>query len=154
MSRSIQILGVVLCLAGGGAAVYVGRTKQKPLSPLDERLQGRFELFRYVAPPDLDVDDPIAKKHRWIYEFGADHLFELRVLVDQGWEMERRAGTVVRDGDVLLMHVLAVNGVRDEAPPERFFIRWENDEAGEFLHLTGEMENGRGQQLYLRRVVD
>ena len=155
MSRKVQIILVLLCVTGAASLVGYARFWPKAPPPLEEKYQGRFELFGYEPPEGVQGDNPLDRKQRWIYEFRADHIFRLRIFVDGGWELARRSGTVKSDGDdALILHMLSFNGELVEGAPERFFVRWDTDPKGEFLHLTQELSTGRGQQLFLRKLVD
>lgn len=155
MSRKVQIILVLLCVTGAASLVGYARFWPKAPPPLEEKYQGRFELFGYEPPQGVQGDNPLDRKQRWIYEFRADHIFRLRIFVDGGWELARRSGTIKSDGDqALILHMLSFNGEPNDSQPGRYFVRWDTDPKGEFLHLTQELSTGRGQQLFLRKLVD
>ena len=118
MSRKVQIIIVLLCVTGAGALVGFARFWPKAPPPLEDKYQGRFELFGYEPPQGMQGDNPLDRKQRWIYEFRADHIFRLRIYVDGGWELARRSGTVKSFPFTAPAGLFTIDIARDEAGPQ------------------------------------
>ncbi len=156
----MRVLVTVLAILGSAGLWAWAMTGSREVVALPDRYCGTFELFRFEAGIAPGAVDPIAQKQRWIYTFAKNGTFQIRVLVPGDWEMLRRSGTVVTDGEdrIVLtrgsengMFMLSETGEPLEQVPERYYVQWGTDEKGPYLHLTEELAAAAGQQLFLRR---
>ena len=153
----MKAIAVVLCLAGSAALWIWAVRAPKPVEPLEQKFQGVFELYRVEIPEGQVGEDPTARNQRWRFEFGADHLYRFRILLEGGYEMSRRAGIVTIErspegNEFLVMTQSTSNEVEEKGEPDRYLAEWGTDEQGPYLLLTSEDANRRGQRWYLRRV--
>jgi hypothetical protein len=157
-----KTLGAIALAALLGAAAIWGwaMTGTAEIASFPERYRGTFEMYRYEAGIAVGAVDPIDQKQRWMYSFAENGTFQIRVLVGEEWEMFRRSGTVVADGeDGLVLTRESENGVLllsesgepQPGAPERYYVQWGTDEEGPYLHLTEELAAAAGQQMFLRR---
>jgi hypothetical protein len=155
----MKAFAIVVCLAGSGALWAWAVLAPKQVEALDEKYSGTFELFRYEAAPGQMGDDPVARNHRWIFEFRPGHLYLYRILFQGGSEMSRRAGVVTIEvmpegNEFVVMTQHTSNDVAEPGEPQRYLAEWGSDDKGPYLHLTAQSPALRGEQWFLRRVQE
>jgi len=153
----VKALVVIVCLAGSGALWFWALTTPKPVEPLDAKYCGAFELFRYESVEGETGDDPIARGEHRVYTIGADHLYTMRMMGKRNFELGRESGVILAETtpegrEFLVFTLHTVNMTLEPAEPERYLAEWGSDDDGRYLHLTRELEDGSGPQLFLRRV--
>jgi hypothetical protein len=143
----VKGLVVALCVLASGGLWAWAVLAPKRLPPLPAALVREFRLFRFEPPGDRPVINPFDLGHEQRFRFGAEGTYIVQFLVAGGHEMVRWQGTVVQEGNVLVLRQVSVNGVAEPAPDRRFRYEWRADQEGEFLVFAADPD---GYRLFLR----
>jgi hypothetical protein len=143
----VKALGLVLCLLGIAGLWGWALFAPKRLPPLPAAIAREFKLDHFEPPGDRPVTNPFEMGTEQRFRFAAEGSYLIQFLVAGGHEMVRWQGTVIQEGNTLVLRQVSVNGEPEPAPDMRFRYEWRADPEGEVLVFAADPD---GYRLYLR----